>query len=135
MISTNGGGAAGRKRLGNMVIPDNNPYRVYTKGALCGNIFSEKRNISTSCKIFQTCWIFAFFAFTLRSKIFEMENTNTEKDFTKNWVSSSRFLFYVQVAVVIAFVLGGCYSLYEHRYKGKPEVEVPDNTLYDPKYK
>lgn len=64
-----------------------------------------------------------------------MENTNTEKDFTKNWVSSSRFLFYVQVAVVIAFVLGGCYSLYEHRYKGKPEVEVPDNTLYDPKYK
>lgn len=58
-----------------------------------------------------------------------------EKDFTKNWVNSSRFLFYLQVFIVVAFVFGGCYNLYQHRYKGKPDVVVPDNTLYTPKYK
>ncbi len=60
---------------------------------------------------------------------------STHKDFAHNWVSTSRFLFYCQVFVVIAFVLGGCYGLYTHSYKGKPEVKVPDNTLYNPKYK
>ena len=60
---------------------------------------------------------------------------NTHKDFTHNWVSSSRFIWFCQVFVIIAFVLGGCYSLYTHRYKGKPEVNVPENTLYNPKYK
>jgi hypothetical protein len=58
-----------------------------------------------------------------------------KKDFTRNWVSSSRFLFHVQVFTIAAFVLGGCYGLYTMRYKGKPKVEVPDNTLYTPKYK
>jgi len=58
-----------------------------------------------------------------------------DKDFTHNWVSSSAFLFYLQVACIVALVLGGCYKLYEKRYAGKPEVEVPDNTLYTPKYK
>lgn len=58
-----------------------------------------------------------------------------EKDVTYNWVTSSRFLFYVKVFCLLAFVLGGCYNLYVHRYKGKPEVEVPENTLYTPQYK
>jgi len=58
-----------------------------------------------------------------------------DRDFTHNWVSSSAFLFYLQVACILAMVLGGCYKLYEKRYKGKPEVVVPDNTLYSPKYK
>jgi len=58
-----------------------------------------------------------------------------DKDFTKNWVSSSRFLFYLQLFIVIAFIFGGCYRLYDQRYKGKPDVVVPDNTLYTPKYK
>ncbi|MFM2359657.1 MAG: hypothetical protein RLY16_1650 [Bacteroidota bacterium] len=67
-----------------------------------------------------------------------MEQTyidNTKKDFAHNWVSSSRFLFYCQVFLVVAFILGGCYSMYTHRYKGKPEVSVPESTQYDPKYK
>lgn len=59
----------------------------------------------------------------------------SHKDFAHNWVSSSRFLFYTQVFVILAFVLGGCYGLYTHRYKGKPEVSIPENTMYDPKYK
>lgn len=66
----------------------------------------------------------------------EVEVTDeSNRDFAHNWVSSSRFLFFCQVFLFIAFVLGGCYSLYQHRYKGKPEVNVPENTLYDPKYK
>ncbi|MBS1669219.1 MAG: hypothetical protein JST58_17740 [Bacteroidetes bacterium] len=57
------------------------------------------------------------------------------KDFTYNWVNSSVFLFYLQVFCIMAITLGGCYSLYTHRYKGKPEVNVPGNTLYTPEYK
>jgi len=56
------------------------------------------------------------------------------KDLTGNWVTSSRFLFYVHLFCLIAFVMGGCYKLYSYRYKGKPQVEIPSNTLYDPKY-
>jgi hypothetical protein len=58
-----------------------------------------------------------------------------EKDFTRNWVNSSVFLFYLQVFCMVAFIAGGCYSLYQKRYKGKPEVNVPSNTQYTPQYK
>lgn len=71
-----------------------------------------------------------------------MENTEQieqkdprEKDFAYNWVHSSVFLFYLKVFCILAFVLGGCYGLYKHKYKGKPEVNVPGNTLYTPQYK
>ncbi len=60
---------------------------------------------------------------------------NQERDFGRNWVNSSVFLFYLQVFCVVAFLIGGCYSLYNQRYKGKPEVAVPANTLYTPQYK
>jgi hypothetical protein len=63
------------------------------------------------------------------------EKDYREKDFAHNWVHSSVFLFYLQVFCIIAFVVGGCYSLYNNRYEGKPKVEVPENTLYNPKYK
>ena len=63
------------------------------------------------------------------------EKDYREKDFKFNWVNSSVFLFYLQVFCIVAFLLGGCFSLYKHRYKGKPEVEVPANTLYTPQYK
>lgn len=58
-----------------------------------------------------------------------------EKEFGYNWVNSSVFLFYLQVFLLMAFLLGGCFALYKNRYAGKPEVTVPDNTLYTPKYK
>lgn len=64
-----------------------------------------------------------------------LEKDYRDKDFKRNWVNSSVFLFYLQVFCIAAFVLGGCYSLYKHRYKGKPEVTVPANTLYTPEYK
>ena len=63
------------------------------------------------------------------------EQEHKEKDFGYNWVKSSRFLFYVHVFCIMAFILGGCYKLYDNRYPGKPKVEVPESTLYYPKYK
>ncbi len=57
-----------------------------------------------------------------------------DRDFTHSWVSSSAFLFYLQVFCIIAFVLGGCYMLYSKRYS-KTEVPVQESTLYTPKYK
>ncbi|MEI6265567.1 MAG: hypothetical protein WCP74_10695 [Sphingobacteriia bacterium] len=58
-----------------------------------------------------------------------------EKDFTNNWVNSSRFLFYLQVFCILAFVLGGCYRLYNQRYKGTPTVEVQSSSKFKPEYK
>jgi hypothetical protein len=58
-----------------------------------------------------------------------------DREFGKNWVTSSRFLFYVQLFTFLAFVGGCSYNLYAHRYKGKPKVEVPESTQYTPKYK
>jgi len=58
-----------------------------------------------------------------------------DRDFTHNWVSSSAFLFYLTVFCIVAFSLGSCYKIYENRYKGKPDVVVPESTLYTPKYK
>jgi hypothetical protein len=65
----------------------------------------------------------------------EQNTIENKTDFSGNWVSSSRFLFYVQVFCILAFVLGGCYNLYKHSYAGKPDVAVPESTLYNPKYK
>ena len=65
----------------------------------------------------------------------EVINDNTGKDLGYNWVSTSRFLFYCQIVVFVAMVVGGCYTMYVNRYKGKPKVEIPSNTLYNPQYK
>lgn len=73
-----------------------------------------------------------------------MENTDphyTEfiderhKDFSYNWVSSSRFIWLATLLGFLVFTGGCACQLYKHRYKGKPEVVVPENTLYNPKYK
>jgi hypothetical protein len=56
-----------------------------------------------------------------------------DRDFTHSWVSSSAYLFYLQIACVIALVLGGCYMLTTKRFE-KPEVKVQNSTLYTPKY-
>ena len=66
---------------------------------------------------------------------YETETDYKDKEFGYNWVTSSRFLFYIQVLSVAALVIGMCYNLYTHRYKGKPDVEIPTNTLYTPQYK
>ncbi len=57
-----------------------------------------------------------------------------DKDFTHNWVSSSGFLFYLQIACLLVFMLGGCYKLSTKSYS-KIEVPVQESSLYTPKYK
>ena len=57
------------------------------------------------------------------------------KDIANSWVDSSVFLFYLEVFVIVAFLFGASYGLWVHRYKGKPNVEVPGNTLYTPQNK
>jgi hypothetical protein len=57
------------------------------------------------------------------------------KDIANSWVDSSAFLFYLSVLCIVALSFGWTYSMYAHRYKGKPDVNVPGNTLYTPQYK
>lgn len=57
-----------------------------------------------------------------------------DKDFAHNWVSSSGFLFYLQVACLVAFLFGACYMLFTKRFD-KPTVKVQESTLYTPQYK
>ncbi len=66
----------------------------------------------------------------------EHTNHGNEKyDVTTSWVSTSRFIYYLLVVASTALFLGACYGLYANRYKGKPNVEVPSSTLYNPTYK
>ncbi len=66
--------------------------------------------------------------------IYESDKSRN-KDVRTNWVSSSRFIFYVQLFSMVALFLGMCYQLYQHRYQGKPDVTVQSSTLYTPQYK
>jgi hypothetical protein len=78
---------------------------------------------------------FFIFATQINHMQHNMNDKADKQDFGRNWVSSSRFLFHVQLFAFMAFVLGGCYGLYSMKYKGKPKVEVPESTQYTPKYK
>ena len=60
---------------------------------------------------------------------------NSKNDFSYSWVSSSRFIWLLTVLGFIVMTVGCAAQLYSKRYKGKPNVEVPDNTKYSPKYK
>lgn len=57
-----------------------------------------------------------------------------DRDFAHNWVSSSAFLFYLQIACIVAFIFGSCYMLSTKRFN-KPEPTVTESSLYTPKYK
>jgi len=56
-------------------------------------------------------------------------------DIELNKPSKSRFLFLLFFFGFFIFAWSGCYNLYEHSYQKNSDVTVPDNTLYDPKYK
>ncbi|MCX6209524.1 MAG: hypothetical protein NTZ59_08455 [Bacteroidetes bacterium] len=57
------------------------------------------------------------------------------KDFTKNWVNSSRFVFYLSLAALVAFLVGASFRLSHETYKGKPDVEIQSSSKYTPEYK
>lgn len=62
----------------------------------------------------------------------ELDN---EVDLKTNRPSSSRFLFLLGFFGIFIFAWSGCYNLYEHKHKPATDVVVPENTLYNPKYK
>lgn len=64
----------------------------------------------------------------------ELQENSAEKDIAKNWVSSSRFLFYVSIFAILALVLGNCSKLYNSRFV-KPNPEVQSSSQYKPEYK
>jgi hypothetical protein len=64
----------------------------------------------------------------------EIQETSTNKDIAKNWVSSSRFIFYVSVFALLSLVLGNCTKLFSSGFK-KPNVEVNSSSQYKPEYK
>ena len=49
--------------------------------------------------------------------------------------SKSRFMFLLGFFGFFIFAWSGCYNLYQHQYPKNNDVKVPDNTLYEPKYK
>jgi hypothetical protein len=64
----------------------------------------------------------------------EIQETSADKDITKNWVSSSKFIFYVTVFALLSLVLGNCTKLFSSGFK-KPVVEVNPSSQYKPEYK
>lgn len=62
-------------------------------------------------------------------------NEMPDREFGKNWVTSSRFLFYTTVFTFLAFVAGCSYNVYKSQYQGKPKVDVQSSSEYTPKYK
>jgi hypothetical protein len=100
-----------------------------------GIFYKEEKTFFGNCKkeLVNICGSLIF-AQQFLNMAHEIEDYR-DREFGYNWVTSSRFLFYMQVFVVVAFLLGGCFELYQHRYKGHPDVEVPGNTLYTPQYK
>ena len=75
------------------------------------------------------------------SRLMEMHNNNDENqldnpaDIELNKPSKSRFLFLLFFFGIFIFAWAGCYNLYEHSYTSNKDVEVPDNTKYNPTYK
>jgi hypothetical protein len=49
--------------------------------------------------------------------------------------SKSRFLFLLFFFSLFIFSWAGCYNLYVHKFVPNDKTVVPDNTLYEPKYK
>ena len=65
--------------------------------------------------------------------IIEQEETNL--DFTKSWVNSSKFIFYLSVVCILSGLFGNCIKLFKSGYKGHPDVEIQSSTQYKPEYK
>ena len=63
------------------------------------------------------------------------ETKLASKDITKNWVNTSRFVFYLSLFSILAWVFGASVKLHQQCYKGKPDVEVQSSSKFTPEYK
>jgi hypothetical protein len=64
----------------------------------------------------------------------DLQDNSAQKDIAANWVTSSRFFFYVSIFAILALVLGNCTQLYNSRFK-KANPEVQSSSQYKPEYK
>jgi len=64
----------------------------------------------------------------------DSQETASQKDIAANWVTSSRFIFYVSVFALLALVLGNCAKLYTSRFQKTTPV-VNTSSQYKPEYK
>jgi hypothetical protein len=64
----------------------------------------------------------------------DLNQTEVSKDINSNWVTSSRFLFYVSVFAVLSLVVGNCSKVFSSGFK-KPNPEVQTSSQYKPEYK
>jgi len=66
-----------------------------------------------------------------------INNTDLDNpmDINHDKPSKSRLMFLLGFFGFFIFAWSGCYNLYEHKYPKNENVNVPDNTLYEPKYK
>jgi len=64
----------------------------------------------------------------------DLQDNSTNKDIAANWVTSSRFFFYVTIFAILALGLGNCAQLYNSRFV-KPNPEVQSSSQYKPEYK
>lgn len=62
----------------------------------------------------------------------ELEN-RADLELTKP--SKARFLFLLGFFGLFLFSWASCGTLYTYSYKSNADVKVPENTMYDPKYK
>ncbi len=66
----------------------------------------------------------------------ELEPLKHDKEFGKNWVTTSRFMFYVHILALLAFVGGCSCNMYNAtRFQSKPKVQVQESSQYTPVYK
>jgi len=64
----------------------------------------------------------------------DLQQIEAQKDIATNWVTSSRFLFYVTIFSLLALVVGNCSKVFSSGFK-KPTVEVNTSSQYKPEYK
>lgn len=71
----------------------------------------------------------------MSDEILYQENPS-DKEFGKDHVTTSRYLFYLNALLMLAFLVGCSYNLYRHsQYEAKPRVEVNSSSEFTPTYK
>jgi hypothetical protein len=64
----------------------------------------------------------------------DLNQPEVSKDINSNWVTSSKFLFYVSVFAILSLVIGNCSKVFSSGFK-KPNPEVQTSSQYKPEYK
>jgi hypothetical protein len=64
----------------------------------------------------------------------DLNQPEVSKDINSNWVTSSKFLFYVSVLAILSLVVGNCSKVFTSGFK-KPNPEVQTSSQYKPEYK